>query len=113
MPLRTLFRPFSLAWVSSALQVKRDQLVVGDALNEQDKVQAAMEGFDGLVILTSAVPKIKLLSLIGVFWGKLTGKPTMPEFYFEQTPEQVRAYVRMRPSSSRSWTGRCHRPLRL
>ena len=70
--------------------MKRDQIVIGDALTEQDKVQAAMEGFDGLVILTSAVPKIKLLSLIGVFWGKLTGKPTMPEFYFDQRPEQAR-----------------------
>lgn len=34
---------------------------------------AAFSGADSLVIATSAVPQIRYLSLIPVFWAKLTG----------------------------------------
>jgi hypothetical protein len=36
------------------------------------QMQQALAGCDALVIATSAVPKIKLLSLAKVFWAKIT-----------------------------------------
>ncbi|GLC46625.1 hypothetical protein PLESTB_001224400 [Pleodorina starrii] len=52
----------------------------------------AFAGCDALVIATSAVPVLKPLSLIPVFWAKLTGgKGVMPQFGWKegQYPEQV------------------------
>jgi hypothetical protein len=43
---------------------------VGSASVQQ--LQQALAGCDALVIATSAVPKIKLLSLVKVFWAKVT-----------------------------------------
>lgn len=54
--------------------------------------KAAFDGADALVIATSAVPVIRYLSLIPVFWAKLTGKEGVrPEFDWKgnQMPEQV------------------------
>jgi NAD(P)-dependent dehydrogenase (short-subunit alcohol dehydrogenase family) len=53
---------------------------------------AALQGADALIIATSGVPQIKYLSLIPVFWAKLTGKEGVrPEFTWKQgqMPEQV------------------------
>ncbi|KXZ44869.1 hypothetical protein GPECTOR_61g822 [Gonium pectorale] len=51
----------------------------------------AFAGADALVIATSAVPVLKPLSLIRVFWAKLTGGKAMPDFGWKegQLPEQV------------------------
>lgn len=38
----------------------------------------AFTGTDALVIATSAVPVLRFLSLIPVFWAKITGAPTRP-----------------------------------
>eukprot|EP00887_Chlorella_sp_A99_P003271 scaffold9.g3271.t1 len=69
------------------------QLVVGDLLREGEAVLArAMAGADALVISTSAVPKIKPMSMIPVLLAKLTGKQGVrPEFTFKegQMPEQI------------------------
>ncbi|EFJ40324.1 hypothetical protein VOLCADRAFT_84511 [Volvox carteri f. nagariensis] len=54
--------------------------------------EAAFTGCDAVVIATSAVPVLKPLSLIPVFWAKLTGgKGVMPQFGWKegQNPEQV------------------------
>ncbi|KAL4428142.1 hypothetical protein ABPG75_002231 [Micractinium tetrahymenae] len=70
-----------------------EQIVMGDLLeNGQEVLSKAMEGADALVIATSAVPKIKPLSLIPVLLAKLTGKQGVrPEFTFkaDQYPEQI------------------------
>lgn len=41
-------------------------------------LKGAFTGADALVIATSAVPVLRFLSLIPVFWAKLTGAPTRP-----------------------------------
>eukprot|EP00884_Botryococcus_braunii_P014981 jgi/Botrbrau1/23484/Bobra.106_1s0036.2 len=56
------------------------------------KLEEVLRGADALVIATSAVPKIKPLSLFTVFWKKLLRQEgARPEFTFkeEQYPEQV------------------------
>jgi len=70
------------------------QIVVGDILgsNGGAVLDKAMAGADSLVIATSAVPKIKPLSLIPVILAKITGKEGVrPKFTFkeDQMPEQV------------------------
>ena len=57
----------------------------------QAALQAALEGASALVIATSAVPKIKPLSIVKSVIGKIMGKQVRPEFTWKggQTPEQV------------------------
>ena len=67
---------------------------VGDLLNSNGPalLEEAFQGADRLVIATSAVPKIKPLSLIPVILAKLFKKEgARPQFTFKenQTPEQV------------------------
>ncbi|PSC75759.1 NAD(P)-binding [Micractinium conductrix] len=66
---------------------------MGDLLKGGDKLlQKAMAGANALVIATSAVPKIKPLSLIPVMLAKVTGKQGVsPQFTFkaDQYPEQI------------------------
>jgi NAD(P)-dependent dehydrogenase (short-subunit alcohol dehydrogenase family) len=71
-----------------------DSIVVGDILSDDgaDVLASAFEGADRLVICTSAVPKIKPLSLIPVFLAKLFKKEGVrPKFTFkkDQMPEQI------------------------
>lgn len=71
-----------------------EQIVVGDILGSDGAavLDKAMAGADSLVIATSAVPKIKPLSLIPVILAKITGKEGVrPKFTFkeDQMPEQV------------------------
>lgn len=71
-----------------------EQIVMGDILREggEAALQRAVEGADALVIATSAVPKIKPLSLIPVLLAKVTGKQGVrPQFSFkeDQMPEQI------------------------
>ncbi|KAL4420164.1 hypothetical protein ABPG77_008300 [Micractinium sp. CCAP 211/92] len=70
-----------------------EQIVMGDLLESGEEVLSkAMAGADALVIATSAVPKIKPLSLIPVLLAKLTGKQGVrPQFTFkaDQFPEQI------------------------
>lgn len=70
-----------------------EQIVTGDLLESGEEVLGkAMAGADALVIATSAVPKIKPLSLIPVLLAKLTGKQGVrPQFTFkaDQYPEQI------------------------
>ncbi|PNW82458.1 hypothetical protein CHLRE_06g279850v5 [Chlamydomonas reinhardtii] len=57
-----------------------------------DAFLPAFSGCDAVVIATSGVPVLKPLSLIPVFWAKLTGKTGVsPEFSWKegQFPEQV------------------------
>ncbi len=74
--------------------VADSQIIVGDILgsNGAAVLDKAMAGADSLVIATSAVPKIKPLSLIPVILAKITGKEGVrPKFTFkeDQMPEQV------------------------
>ena len=71
-----------------------DQVVLGDLLQEGGAAALAhvLEGAEALVIATSAVPKIKPLSLIPVLWAKVTGATGVrPQFTFKdnQFPEQI------------------------
>lgn len=50
---------------------------------------AAMEGVDALVISTSAKPQLVVSSLPKSIWNKIRGASAMPDFYYNQTPEQV------------------------
>ncbi len=73
---------------------KDNQVFVGDILvSGSGLLDRAIEGCDALVIATSAVPKIKPLSLIPVIWGKITkaNPAPRPEFTFkaDQMPEQI------------------------
>lgn len=73
---------------------REDNIVVGDMLadNGASLLASACEGADRLVICTSAVPKIKPLSLIPVFLAKLFKKEGVrPKFTFKkgQMPEQI------------------------
>jgi len=67
-----------------------DQIALGNAL-DKDSVKSALEGCDAMVIATSAVPKIKPLSILKVLIFKLLQKAARPEFYWEPkgTPEEV------------------------
>ena len=53
---------------------------------------AALEGCESLIIVTSGVPKIQSVSLVKVFWAKLTRQEGVrPDFGWknEETPEMV------------------------
>jgi nucleoside-diphosphate-sugar epimerase len=68
-----------------------EQIVVGDILGSDGAsvLDQAMRGADRLVVATSAVPKIKPLSLIPVILAKITGKEGVrPKFTFKE--DQVR-----------------------
>jgi glutamyl-tRNA reductase len=63
-----------------------EQIVVGDILGSNGVaiLDKALAGADALVIATSAVPKIKPLSLIPVIFAKITGKEGVrPKFTFK------------------------------
>lgn len=69
-----------------------EQVIVGDIMESPAVLDRAMAGADALVIATSAVPKIKPLSLIPVILAKITGKEGVrPQFTFkeDQMPEQI------------------------
>ncbi|GAX79198.1 hypothetical protein CEUSTIGMA_g6638.t1 [Chlamydomonas eustigma] len=77
----------------TALGVKpEDVFFVDVAAGKSGDYAKAFEGADALVIATSGVPQIVYLSLIKVFWAKLTGQQGVrPEFTWKQgqMPEQV------------------------
>jgi hypothetical protein len=63
---------------------------IGKASSQQ--LQQSLAGCDALVIATSAVPQLKPLSLVKVFWAKITGQEGVrPDFGWkgDQLPEQV------------------------
>ena len=67
------------------------QILVGDIL-DPGALDSAMEGVDALVIITSAVPKIKKRSIVKMLFMKLAGKKGRPEFRWKlnESPEEVR-----------------------
>jgi len=72
-----------------------DQVLIGD-IADKASIEKALSGCDAMIIATSAVPKIKPLSIAKLFFLKLFGgligqKPGRPEFYWEPngSPEQV------------------------
>ncbi|BDA46321.1 probable protein TIC 62, chloroplastic at C-terminar half [Coccomyxa sp. Obi] len=72
--------------------VPADKLYVGDIVNGTEELKKSLAGSDALVIATSAVPQIKPLSLLTVFWKKLLRQEgARPEFSFKegQFPEQI------------------------
>ncbi|KAK9806478.1 hypothetical protein WJX73_001523 [Symbiochloris irregularis] len=80
----------------SAQRVHQETGIPAQALYTADITEAAspglseaMDGIDALIIATSAVPKLKKLSLPGAIFGKITGGSGMPGFYYNQMPEQV------------------------
>lgn len=71
-----------------------EQIFVGDILDEggQAVLEKAVQNCHAMVICTSAVPQINYLSLIKVFWGKLTKQQGVrPDFTFKsgQMPEKI------------------------
>lgn len=63
------------------------------------QLQQSLAGCDALVIATSAVPQLKPLSLVKVFWAKITGQEGVrPEFGWKgnQLPEQVGSRLSMK-----------------
>jgi len=65
---------------------------ITDAAALTTAIKEEASGYDALVLLTSAVPKIKYLSLIPVILAKITGGPAKrPEFSFPEgaSPEEV------------------------
>jgi hypothetical protein len=60
----------------------KDKIVVGDVTNENSLV-SSLKGVDSLILCTSAVPKIKIWSLIKAILFKIFGKVSKPEFYFQ------------------------------
>jgi hypothetical protein len=76
---------------------EKAQIAVGD-VKDAATLTNVMQGMDSVVLCTSAVPKIKVLSLLPVFLNKLRkalGKePARPKFTFGPggIPEQVGVY---------------------
>lgn len=79
------------------LGVKEGQVYFADvSAGSPDSYAKAFAGADALVLATSGVPKLKPLSLIKVFWAKLTGQQGVrPDFEWKegQMPEQVSLVV--------------------
>lgn len=91
-----MFKPFGLVRNEKSAknlpQAKDQEIVLGDVAKKESLLQA-MKGKDAVVIVTSAVPKIKYLSLVPVIFKKLLRNPNpgMPSFYFEENgePEKI------------------------
>jgi uncharacterized protein YbjT (DUF2867 family) len=65
--------------------LKPDQMVEADVTNLEALKKAIVDsGAEKYVLCTSAVPKIKIWSLIKVLFGKVLGKQYRPEFYFQK-----------------------------
>lgn len=84
------------------LGVKEGQVYFADvSAGSPDSYAKAFAGADALVLATSGVPKLKPLSLIKVFWAKLTGQQGVrPDFEWKegQMPEQVSSVVTTPPA---------------
>ena len=63
------------------LGATNDNIALGDITNEKE-LEAIFKGVDKVILCTSAVPKIKILSLIKTILFKLVGQQARPEFYF-------------------------------
>ncbi len=63
------------------LGAKKENVVICDITNQAD-LEMAFKGADKVILCTSAVPKIKLLSLVKTIVFKLFGKSARPEFTF-------------------------------
>lgn len=63
-------------------------IFVGDIVNAKD-LQPALRNCDALVICTSGVPKLRKRELAKSILFKLIGRQRMPQFYYDQMPEQV------------------------
>eukprot|EP00184_Porphyridium_aerugineum_P001122 CAMPEP_0184691892 /NCGR_PEP_ID=MMETSP0313-20130426/597_1 /TAXON_ID=2792 /ORGANISM="Porphyridium aerugineum, Strain SAG 1380-2" /LENGTH=358 /DNA_ID=CAMNT_0027149671 /DNA_START=30 /DNA_END=1106 /DNA_ORIENTATION=+ len=77
--------------LAAELKVSTDVIKVAD-IQDPNALQKAMSPrVDGLVIVTSAIPKIKWWSLIKVIIYKILGKKASPEFTFKlgQNPRMV------------------------
>ena len=71
--------------ISKMFKLSKDQLVEADITNVDTLTKAIKEsGADSYIMCTSAVPQIKLWSLIKVFILKIFGKSARPEFYFKK-----------------------------
>lgn len=60
---------------------KEENVSLGD-VTSPEAIDKSFAGADSVILCTSAVPKIKLWSLLKVFVLKLFGKKARPEFYF-------------------------------
>lgn len=93
-----LFAPLQSAGKLTQMGLPESSVFEVDvASGNTDTMAKAFEGCDALVIATSGVPKIKYLSLIKVFWAKLTKQEGVrPDFGWsnDQLPEQVRTKLR-------------------
>ena len=63
------------------LGAQQENIVECDISNEKE-LEALFKGVEKVVLCTSAVPKIKILSLIKTIVFKLFGQQSRPEFYF-------------------------------
>lgn len=62
--------------------LNKNQVVLADVTKDDTTLDAAFKGVDSVILATSAVPKIKLWSLIKILILKLFRKQARPEFYF-------------------------------
>ena len=71
--------------LTKQLSLKPEQLVQADVTDTTSLAKAIIDtGAQNYVLCTSAVPKIKIWSLVKVILGKIIGKQFRPEFYFEK-----------------------------
>lgn len=71
--------------LSKLPKMSKEQLVEADITNVDALEKAIKEsGADSYIMCTSAVPKIKIWSLIKAFIMKIIGKSARPEFYFQK-----------------------------
>jgi len=63
-------------------------IFVGDIVNTKE-LEPALRNCDALVICTSGVPKLRKRELVKSILFKLIGRQRMPQFYYDQMPEQV------------------------
>jgi uncharacterized protein YbjT (DUF2867 family) len=64
------------------------EVFVGDIRNADD-LKRAMDQCDALVILTSGVPKLRKREIFKTLLSKIIGRQRMPNFYYNDTPEQI------------------------
>jgi len=63
-------------------------IFVGDIVDTKE-LEPALRNCDALVICTSGVPKLRKRELVKSILFKLIGRQRMPQFYYDQMPEQV------------------------
>lgn len=74
------------------LGYKEDQIIDLDITEGYEELEKAFAGCDTVILVTSAVPRVKITSFPGMIWAKIRGEKKMPEFSWKknQPPEAVR-----------------------